>query len=55
MTTRYLLREKRGDIVTPRPDRGLFFGLRLARVAAKAHGYPPKLIKKVTRNDSENA
>lgn len=26
MTTRYLLREQRGNIITPRPDKGLFFG-----------------------------
>lgn len=41
MTTRYLLREQRGNIITPRPDKGLFFGLRLAKQAAKALGYPP--------------
>lgn len=55
MTTRYLLREKRGDIITPRPDLGVFFGLRLARAAAKRLGYPPQLIKKVTRHERENA
>ncbi len=49
MTTRYLLREQRGNIITPRPDKGLFFGLRLAKAAAKRLGFPPQLVKKVTR------
>lgn len=55
MTTRYLIREKRGDIITPRPDLGVFFGLRLARTTAKRLGYPPKLIKKVSKHANENA
>lgn len=49
MTTRYLLREQRGNIITPLPHLGLFCGLRLAKQAAKALGYPPQLIKKVSR------
>ena len=55
MTTRYLLREQRGNIITPRPDKGLFLGLRLAKSAAKRLGYPPKLIKKVVKHANENA
>ena len=49
MTHRYILREKRGEITTPHINLGLFYGRRLARVAAKANGYPPQLIKKVSR------
>ncbi len=49
MTTRHLLREQRGNIITPRPGKGLFLGLRLAKAAAKRLGYPPQLINKVTR------
>lgn len=55
MTTRYLIREKRGDIITPRPDLGVFFGLRLARTTAKRLGYPPKLIKKVKRHGRDGS
>lgn len=55
MTTCYLLREKRGNIITPRADLGVFFGRRSARVAAKGHGYPPQLIKKVSRHENEDA
>lgn len=49
MNHRYILREYHGGRIVPRCDAGLFFGLRLAKQAAKALGYPPQLIKKVTK------
>ncbi|WP_185858869.1 hypothetical protein [Vreelandella populi] len=47
--TRYILCENHAGRIVPRIDCGLFCGLRLAKQAAKALGYPPQLIKKVKR------
>ncbi|MCP1316403.1 hypothetical protein [Halomonas sp. 707B3] len=55
MTARYLIREKRGEIITPRPDLGLYSSRRSAKRAAKRYGYPQELIHKVTRHDFESA
>ncbi|SNY95530.1 hypothetical protein [Halomonas sp. hl-4] len=55
MMHRYLLREYHEGRIVPRNDRGLFHGLRLAKQEAKRLGYPPQLIKKVTRHEQENA
>ncbi len=52
--TRFILRERHRHLVIPRPDLGLFCSRRLARVAAKRMGYPPHLIKEVTRHDRES-
>ncbi len=49
MIIRWIVREPRQHTITPHLDMGLFYGRRSARVAAKDHGYPPQLIKKVTR------
>ncbi len=49
MRHRWIVREKRDEIKTPHIELGLFYGRRSARVSAKRHGYPPNLIKKVSR------
>jgi len=49
MRHRWIVRDRKDDITTPHINLGLFYGRRSARVAAKDHGYPPQLIKKVTR------
>lgn len=51
MKHRYIIQQPSQGRIVPRIDCGLFFGRRSARVAAKDHGYPPQLIKKVTRNE----
>lgn len=51
----YLLREYHEGRIVPRNDRGLFHGLRSAKQAAKRLGYPPQLIKKVSRHENEDA
>lgn len=52
--TRFILREQHHHLVIPRPDLGLFYGRRSARAAAKSFGFPPRLIKKVTRYEKAN-
>jgi len=54
MTTRWIIREQRGSTVTPHIELGLFSARRLARTTAKRLGYPPELIKEVTRHDRES-
>lgn len=49
MIIRWIVREPWQNTITPHTQMGLFYGRRTARVAAKAHEFPPKLIKKVTR------
>lgn len=49
MIIRWIVREPWQNTITPHTQMGLFYGRRLARVTAKALGYPPQLIKKVTR------
>ena len=49
MLIRWIVREPRQHTITPHSELGLFYGRRLARVAAKANKFPPQLIKKVTR------
>jgi len=54
MTTRWIIREQRGSTVTPHIELGLFSARRLARTTAKRLGYPPKLIKKVSKHANTN-
>lgn len=49
MTIRYIIRQPYQGRIVPLAHMGLFYGRRLARVTAKALGYPPQLIKKVSR------
>lgn len=54
MRHRWIVRERKDDITTPHIELGLFSARRLARTTAKRLGYPPKLIKKVTRHAPES-
>lgn len=55
MIIRWIVREPWQNTITPHTQMGLFCGRRSARVAAKDHGYPPQLIKKVSRHENEDA
>lgn len=49
--TRFILRERRHNLVIPRPDLGLFCSRKNAKRAAKRRGYPFELIFKVKRHE----
>lgn len=55
MTVRYIIQQPYQGRIVPLAHKGLFYGRRSARMAAKHHGHPPQLIKKVTRHERENA
>lgn len=52
---RYIIQQPYQGRIVPMAHQGLFCGRRLARVTAKALGYPPQLIKKVSRHENEDA